>query len=51
MRLIELTVGVLDRYVRRLAVDHASRSRRGKVGLPPAAQQIAQGLVVIWRCC
>ena len=51
MSLIELTVGVLDRYVKGPAVDRRSRSRRGKVGLRLAAQQIAQGLVVTWRCC
>ena len=33
MRLSELTVGVLDRYFKRLAVDHPSRARRGKIVL------------------
>ena len=33
MRLSELTVGVLDRYFKQLAVDHPSRARRGKVVL------------------
>jgi integrase len=33
MRLSELTVGVLDRYFKQLAVDHPSRARRGKIVL------------------
>jgi integrase len=33
MRLSELTVGVLDRYFKRLAPDHPSRARRGKIVL------------------
>ena len=33
MRLSELTVSVLDRYFKRLAVEHPSRARRGKIVL------------------
>ena len=46
----EVTVGVLDPYFERPTIDQPSRSRREKVGLPLAAQQIVQGLVITWRC-